>query len=935
MHVVEIERQITALTERAFDPTQFLLDFVACFGASETTIKKLASGSTNKSDQPGGLWWRGKLHAVVCAPGGLDAAQEALWASTAHVKDKNLRFLLVTDGQSLCAEDIKTGGTLNCTIKELGYDFRFFLPLANYERFRVPEEQELDVKATSRLTKLYDALIRHNPGWEAREHEMNRFVARLIFCLFAEDTSIFPERHMFSRMVQEQSDDLGRGLRTALLRAFGQMNRPDAARPGGRRRDGDFPYVNGALFAGVEDPGTGQELEAARAQLPAFNRAAKRYLLDAGALDWSQINPDIFGSMIQAVVGSQNRATLGMHYTSVPNILTVLGPLFLDDLRTAAKATWDRAEGIKALLLRLSRIRVFDPACGSGNFLIIAYRELRTLENDLLDRLYELDAAAERNLFSHIELRNFYGIELDGFAAETAKLALWVAEYQNNRVFADRFGFGPPALPLDDAGQIRQGNALRLDWCAVCPPGKVVRQPRYQDLLTQLEQQQGAAEWETYIASNPPYHGSKRQTKEQKEDLQAAVGHLKSWKKLDYVAGWFVKAAGYCARANAKAGLVSTNSICQGQQVPTLWPWIFEQGIEIGFAHLPFKWSNLAAHKAGVTVIVVGLQSKRTGPKLLFEREHQGKDWAARSRSVDNIGPYLIAGANIWVKEESKSISNLPLMLFGNMPRDDGNLIIGPGEAPAFFADPVAKRFVRPFLGSKEVIHNKDRYCLWIEDEDVKEARLSNIIDARLNAVALNRRGSKALSTRKFASKPHRFVSISGKATTHTIVVPRVSSENREYLPVALLEANVIVGDRNFALYDAPIWCLALLASRMHWVWIGVVCSRLRTDFSYANTLGWNAFPVPDLTDLQKDELTYRAEAILVAREASFPKTIAQLYKPQDMPEELREAHQRNDDMIERIYRDRPFRSDSDRLEYLFKRYAAQTRTKAPTPGPR
>ena len=920
MNVGEIETLITALAEGEFDPEGFLLDFVACFGALDATITKLAAGTSNKSDQPGGLWWRGKMHGVVCAPGDLDDAQAALAASPAHVKDKKLRFLLATDGQTLRAEDLKSGETLNCTLEELTYDFRFFLPLANYERFKVPEEQELDVKATSRLTKLYDALIRHNPDWEgkARQHDLNRFMARLIFCLFAEDTKIFPVKHMFSRLVKEESDDLGQGLREALARAFGLMNRRDADMPTGKRRAGDFPYVNGALFEGMES----QDRAAAAAQVPAFNRAARRYLLDAGALDWSQINPDIFGSMIQAVVNSDDRSELGMHYTSVPNILTVLEPLFLNDLRQAAKATWDSSDGIKALLVRLSRVRVFDPACGSGNFLVIAYRELRALENNLLERLYELDGAAERNLFSHIELRNFYGLELDDFAAETAKLALWVAEYQNNQKFEDRFGFGPPALPLKDAGQITCANALREDWFKICPPGKVVREPRYQDLLTQLEIQQGDAEWETYIAGNPPYRGSTWQTKEQKADLGGVAGHLKSWKSLDYIAGWFIKATQYCVTANAKSGLVSTNSICQGQQVPTLWPWIFDQGVEIGFAHRSFKWANLAAHKAGVTVIVVGLQYEREGPKTLYDRTRDKNEERSQVKAVDMIGPYLVPGTRVWVEPESKSIFNVPLMEWGNKPTDNGNLVFPDEELDKF--DQIGLKFVRTFWGASELISGMPRNCLWIEDHDLEEAQESREVVRRIQETSKFRAQSSAVETRPSAAYGHRFRQIQSVATTHTIAVPGVSSESRDYLPVALLDSTAIVSNLNFALYDAPIWCLALIASRMHWVWIGTVCSRLRTDFRYSNTLGWNTFPVPDLTDLQKDELTHRAEAILLAREAHFPKTIADLYKPADMPEDLREAHRLNDEMLERIYRDRPFRSDTDRLEHLFKLYAAK-----------
>jgi hypothetical protein len=475
-------------------------------------------------------------------------------------------------------------------------------------------------------------------------------------------------------------------------------------------------------------------------------------------------------------------------------------------------------------------------------------------------------------------------------------------------------------LPLDAENWITCGNALSLDWISICPPTGNGVKLRGDDLFsTPLDQAQIDFEnegGETYICGNPPYRGSKWQDEEQKADLARAwSAHPQLAKTTDFVSGWI---AGYLKYArsvpDAVAAFVATNSICQGQQASEIWPIVARQGVEIRFAHTPFTWKNLASHNAGVTVIIVGLGPRSPRPKQLF-----GEDGLVRECSV--IGPYLVPNMPDVVTKANRPLGPQSTMLFGNMPRDGGHLFLTAEEARDFRKDPATSSYVRRFLGSDELINGKLRFCLWIEDGEVEAARMDRRIADRLSLVADNRRQSPAESTRTFADLPHRFVQIAGTAERSAIVVPRVSSENRDYLPADLVGGDCIIGDRNFALYDAPLWNMGLIVSRLHWVWIGTVCVRLRTDFSYSNTLGWNTFPVPLLTGKNLDDLTRSSEEILIARERHFPCTIAELYNPQGMPDDLRAAHRQNDAVVEHIYFGRQMKNDTDRLESLFSLY--------------
>lgn len=916
MNAVEIESAISDLAQQPFDPAEFPYAFLEAFGNKATTIKRLRSGTSNKSDFSGswgGVLQTNNIHIAVAEAGAVTETLAALKVSPATTRAK-AKFVLATDGEMLEAEELESGETVACKYEEFPDHFGFFLPLAGITTVKQVRESSFDIRATSRLNRLYVELLKDNPSWgtEEQRHEMNHFMARLIFCFFAEDTDIFAGSGLFTDTVSEMSARDSANTHEVISEIFRAMNtrKEEHAAANIPRWAGKFPYVNGGLFSGSVD-------------VPRFSKIARSYLLHIGSLDWTQINPDIFGSMIQAVADDEERGALGMHYTSVPNILKVLTPLFLDDLREKLEEAGDNARKLLNLRNRMAKIRVFDPACGSGNFLVIAYKQMREIEAEINQR------RGEPNRPTDIPLTNFRGIELRDFSAEVARLALIIAEYQCDLHYRGKKLALAEFLPLSSDNWITCGNALRLDWLSICPPTGTGVKLHADDLFeSPLEQAQIDFEnegGETYICGNPPYLGSTWQSKEQKEDLRRIFDkRTKSWKSLDYVAGWFMKAADYGVHTPTVSAFVSTNSICQGQQVPILWPLVFETGNEIAFAHTSFKWANLASHNAGVTVAIVAISNEAGAKRKLYSLNKAGETVL---KEVENLNGYLVAAPNVLLQKSSKPINDVTPMDRGNSAIDGGGLLLDNNEALAIKAEsPEAfEAYVRPYLGSEELINGKFRFALWISDAASKHARQISAISQRLDAVAQMRVNSKKLQTQKAGAWPHRFGEIRHRKSEYIIAVPRVSSENRDYLPVSLVRGGTIIGDRNFALYDAPLWNMALIASRLHWVWISTVCVRMRTDFSYSNTLGWNTFPVSTLTEKNKADLTRCAENILLAREAHFPATIADLYDPEKMPDNLREAHERNDEVLERIYIGRRFKNDTERLEKLFELYTKMT----------
>ena len=799
------------------------------------------------------------------------------------------RLYVVSDGKTIVAVDPKEQDIYENEVALMWKDFDFFYPLAGIEKIRNVEEAEADVKSAELMAKIFDEIRRHNDVKDVAEmHRLNIFMSRLLFCYFAEDTQLFPEPQLFTNAIKLHTAEDGHDLAEFIDRAFLAMSTDDSAvRDALPAQFAAFPYVNGGLFE-------------QRVPIPVLSRRARVLMIRCGDFNWKDINPDIFGSMIQAVVTPEMRAGLGMHYTSVPNIMKLIRPLFLDSLYEefgVARDTHDKRR-LRRLAARLGGMKFFDPACGSGNFLIVSYKCIRELEILIWDELRKL-GVSELPL-SNVSLQQFYGIEIDDFACDTATLSLWLAEHQMNNRFAEAFGIRPNALPLRPSGHIVCGNACRLDWDTVCPH---------------------TADEEVYVLGNPPYLGARLQDENQKEDMQFAMQDKIAFNNLDYIATWFFIGSEYIKRSKAKLAFVTTNSICQGEQVGLLWSHILSLGTEIYFAYSSFKWSNNAKNNAGVTCTIIGLRNSsgyKGEPKYLF----RAKD----KQTVDNINPYLTNGANVFVTRQGTAISDFPPIAFGSMPNDGGAFVLTPQEKDKLTEeDNRTVELIHTFLGSQEFIRGEERYCLWITDDLLPLAQSIPDVKRRIEACKVTREKSPREATRQLASVPYKFGFISYK-DSECIIVPSVSSERREYIPIGYLPAGTVVSNLAFAIYDAPKWLFAILTSKMHMAWVKTVGGRLKTDYRYSAQLCYNTFPFPTISEAQKAELANLAQDVLDLRDEHFDMTLGEMYNPETMPEDLKEAHHRLDLAVEHCYRPEPFTSDEERLECLFKLYVKMTK---------
>ena len=904
MNAVEIEEAVSKLADAPFDADEFPFAFLEAFGNKEATVKRLRSGNTNKSDVDGVLQ-RSNIHIALAEPGQTVEMLTSLRDSPMTVRQK-AKFIFTTDGSHFEAEEIGSGEVISDALNNLGNHFGFFLPLAGISTVSEVKNNPIDIKATGRLNRLYLQLLKDNPEWGSAEKrgDLNRLMARLIFCFFAEDTGIFNGDDLFTSTIRQMTEADGTNTRDVMMELFRSMNLdPRKGDRAGVKSWADvFPFVNGGLFK--DNIGC-----------PIFTRTSRAYLLRAGELDWKTINPDIFGSMIQAVADDDERGELGMHYTSVPNIQKVLDPLFLDDLREQIEAAGTNNRKLFNLRQRLSRIRVFDPACGSGNFLVIAYIRLREIEDEIMRRRGE---ALER---SAVSLTQFFGIEIKSFAAEIARLSLLIAEFQCDVRFIGQMEARALVLPLHATGTILTGNALRIDWEDVCPPAAAsVEEQDLDEPAGRLDLGGTGKEWETYICGNPPFSGSRKQTAENKRDLAHIFSKYQgSFKNADYVAGWFIKSVEFSTNSSARFCFVSTNSFSQGQQVTVVWKLIYSLGFSIRFAHHPFKWKNLAAHNAGVTVVVICADDDPTGNRYLIGEEtvHQ----------VDYINPYLTQHQIVAVQDSRRPQNAMPTMEYGVYYSKSAALILTSEERAELISVGVPADLFRKFIGSTEFINGNIRYCLWITDDRFEEAIGFRSVLSRIDSVRRDREASSDAAMARLVARPHQFREVKGD-NSWKVFVPIVSSEEREYLPNGVAGRDTVPTNKAFYLPEAPLWILAILLSKTHLSWIGTVCGRLEMRYSYSNTLGWNTFPVPKLTETDKVNLIRCAEDILLAREAHFPATIAELYDPEKMPADLRAAHDRNDEILERIYIGRRFRNDTERLEKLFEMYAKMTAKK-------
>jgi len=887
LNLKSIEERVRPIGGRSRYDREFIFELLAAYGRSSSNITRLRNGSLNVADDPMAEVAQKSVVYFKQTTDDLYAVIDDLRRAPAVVR-YSTRFVIVTDYVDLLAVDTKTGETLATPIAEIDKHFTFFLPWAGMEKAQYVAEAHADVKAAERMAKLFDELLAINPELNTTthgRHALNVFFTRLLFCFFAEDTGIFREGQ-FTEAVGTLTQPDGSDVSLFLTDLFTAL---DTANPTDKPPHlAGFPYVNGRLFT-VE----------ARHTVPGFNKKARDLLLESGRLLWNEINPDIFGSMFQAVVTPGQRSELGQHYTSVPNILKTIEPLFLDGLKEQFDAAFESAHRLEALLRRIAQIKVFDPACGSGNFLVIAYKELRRVEHAILERLqalqgnkYTLDL-----LGSRINVEHFYGLEIDDFAVEVAILSLWIAKHQMNVEFREKFGIDLPLIPLKETGQVKQGNAARTDWYAVCPNN---------------------GEEEIYLIGNPPYKGARSQTKEMKADFDHAFGSRTYSKNLDYIAIWFVKGADYVAATMAELAFVTTNSVAQGEHAGLMFPTIFDKGLEIGFAYTSFRWENNAKRNAGVTVAVISLRNARQEPKYLFS---EGVRIEAK-----NINAYLADGDNIFISKRSRPLSSIPPMTFGSMPNDNGGLILSSTERESLLERaPQAAPWIKRFLGSSEFIGGVERYALWLTPKNAEAALEIEGVAERIDRVRVHRQGSDRASTKNLASVPWRFGEARHQAT-QSIIVPRVSSERREYIPIGYLDPETIISDAANAVYGAEAWVFALLTSRIHMVWMKAVAGRLKTDFRYSATIVYNNFPVPSLDASVKNLLVEAALRILDVREHHSEKTLAELYDPDLMPNNLRLAHSEVDELVDSVYRKRGFDTDEERLSYLFGMYEHMTR---------
>lgn len=881
MKLGEVEIRLHSLDLAAGQ--DLIYELLAAYGIPQASITRLRSGSYNRSGDKDTVLWQKKVWDIYES----EATEEQLLSlldrahTNSEIRALKPRFFIARSDRRIAAVDNRTGQTLAAPLSDLPRHAAFFMPWAGAEQVRAETASYVDIKVARQMAKLYDEIIATNPDLpttEAARRGLNLFFSRLLFCFFAEDTGVFPDG-LFTRVVSELTASDGSDTAAFLDRLFAVLDTPLNERAGLPVHLEEFGYVNGSLFTD-------------RIEAPTFSRKARSIVVDCGTLDWSSINPDIFGSMIQAVAAGEDRAALGMHYTSVENILKALNPLFLEDLDARYEAAENSVHKLNELLEHLGEIRVFDPACGSGNFLIVAYKRLRALEHRVLQRLVELQGG-KAPLFanSRISLASFYGIEIDDFAHDIAKLSLWFAKHQMNQEYDDLFGIERPLIPLTESGAIVCGNAIARDWSEFRP-----------------------ATDSTYICGNPPYLGSNLFTDEHRADFRSHFGNSSYPKAMDYISLWFLKAAGWL-EGKSQAAFVSTNSLFQGQQVALLWPLLERSGSRISFAHTSFLWSNSARGNAGVTCVVVGLTKTGATQALLYD--------GGRVREVANINPYLLESTDntIVQKRSTPFRSATPPMIYGSQPIDGGNLVLSDRQREEILAqDSRAAPFVWPYVGTTELLSGKERFCLWIPDEDSSVAAEIPSIASRIEKVRSFRANSDARDAPKWADRPYRFVYRKYR-DTDCIAVPAVSSERREYIPLGFFAAGTILSNKAFAVYGAWPWLFALLHSKMHMAWVSAVCGRLESRYSYGNTLGYNTFPFPELGGPDRSRLTESALGVLAARERWPDRPLAELYDPDKMPANLRSAHDANDAVVDSLYRKKPFESDAERMEVLLAMY--------------
>jgi hypothetical protein len=865
--------------------------FLKCFQGKgsklpASTFDRVKQGPSNfATDKGNEILWKKLIYFRWVEKDVRLALTEAKNSAQVRNRANKPIFILIASPDEIATHDLDQGEDLLIPRDELPSYAYFFLPFAGKKKITVTSEAlEIDVKATRKMAVLFDEIRKTNPGFDS--HDLNVLLARLLFCFYAEDTKIFDVESLFTNSLASHTHADGSDLSSYIATVFRRFATLDESSFAQEYRK--FPYVNGGLFEN-EHP------------VPVFTEKSRKQLLENGKMDWKSINPDIFGSMFQAIIDPEKRHELGMHYTSRENIMKVISPLFLEALREEFEKSKGNAKKLEALHKRISEMKIFDPACGSGNFLILAYEKLRELEMDIIEAKGEV-----AELFPRIKINQFHGIEIDDFAHELAMLALWIKEHQMNLIFHARFNTSPAALPLREGANIVRDNATRCDWNGVCP-------------RTVSEKDGPARELEIYVLGNPPYLGSNMQDAGQKQDLKrlSKEYNLPAYKKMDYISCWFLKATAYIRAFPIKYAFVTTNSVFQGEHAALLWRPIFdEKGGEIDFIWLSFKWKNSAAGNAGVTCQIAGIRNKSEELKTIHD--------ASGSFQVKKLNGYGRPLDDIWIYRRSKQLSGLPEVRLGNKPSDGGHLILDQQSKEELIAqNPNAVKWVRGYMGADEFLNKKPRWCLWIPDSDLKEAMAVKAIDDRLSRVRAMREKSTEKSTRAMAATPNKFY-FACHQDTDSIIFPRTSSEKREYIPLGFLDEKTIISSEGLAVYNAKPWIFGLLSSKMHMEWTKLVAGRLKTDPRYSSFV-YNNLPIPSILDTAKEAMESVVFEIIDIREEFHEMTYADMYDPKKMPTKLLQAHRTLDGIVDRCYRDKPFKDVNERLEHLITLYNEMT----------
>lgn len=801
------------------------------------------------------------------------------------------RYIVTSDFARFRLTDLRSGATHECTLKELPKRADWFAFLIDDEA-EIAEESKADRKAAYQVSQLHQALL------DARfvGHDLEVFMTRLLFCFFADDTGIFGSNGQFTRLVQRSRED-GKDLGALLAELFQVLDTPRDARQSTLDEDlAAFEYINGSLFA-------------EQARIPAFNHDLRRLLLLCAELDWSGISPAIFGAMFQGVLEQQHptdkrqatRRELGAHYTSERNILRLLNPLCMDDLWAELHAPKRTRASLRTLYDRLPTLTFFDPACGCGNFLVIAYRELRRLEMALIAELWgEQRGVLDVSTLCRVNVHQFYGIEIDDAAAHIARVALWITDHQMNLEAAERFGTTRPTVPLVTAPTIVCDNALRLDWRDVLAPAHC-----------------------SYVLGNPPFVGAKYMSDTQRADVAGVFAPLANGGLLDLVAAWYVKAADYIkGQPRIDVAFVSTNSITQGEQVGVLWPWLLGHGVHIRFAHRTFQWSNEGKGVAAVHCVIIGFGLREPDKRTLYLYS-DGIKGEPTVEVAKNINPYLADAPNVVMQRRSKPLCGwAPAMLSGNQPIDNGNYLFTPDERDTFLVhEPAAAPYFRRWLGADEFLNGYERWCLWLGDAEPVALKAMPLAMERVAAVRAFRKASKRKPTLKLAETPRRF-QVECMPESDFLVIPYVSSERRDFIPIGYFRPDTLASDLLRIVPLATLFHVGVLSSTMHNAWMRTVAGRLKSDYRYSVHIVYNNFPWPHAVPEEKRHtVAQAADAVLAARRAHPGSTLADLYDPDAMPDDLRGAHHELDKAVDAAYGYRGGKDDAARVAYLFGLY--------------